>query len=122
MDKISMFLSNLPRVLNDDGGFGSPPTELVIQNSIKFVKSLPAYYQRILDLEDCITATGHGTVTIDWYYKKHFISVEIGNTLIGWFSDLPDGINTSSSGVPINDSPPTEIISGLNKIYSRKEV
>jgi len=117
-----MFLSNLPRVLNDDGGFGSPPTELVIQNSIKFVKSLPAYYQRILDLEDCITATGHGTVTIDWYYKKHFISVEIGNTLIGWFSDLPDGINTSSSGVPINDSPPTEIISGLNKIYSRKEV
>lgn len=122
MDKISLFLNNLPRVLNDDGGFGSPPSPAVIQNSINFVRSLPTYYQRILKPEDCITATGHGTVTIDWYYKKHFISVEIGNTLIGWFSDLPDGTNNSSSGIPISDSPYIGIISGLNKIYSRKEV
>lgn len=122
MDKISIFLSNLPKVLNDDGRFAEKPSDLVIQNTINFIKSLPGYYQKILDPEDCITATGYGTVTIDWYYRKNFISVEVGTTLIGWFSDLPDGSNSSSDGVAINEKPPAPIISSLNKIYSRKEV
>lgn len=122
MDKISLFLNNLPRVLNDDGGFAERPTPAVIENSINFVKSLPGYYQRMIDPEDCITATGHGTVTIDWYYRKHFISVEIGNTKIGWFSDLPDGSNSSSDGISISDKTPPEIVSALNKIYSRREL
>lgn len=121
MDRTTQFLNNLPRVLNDDGGVAERPTELVIQNSIKFINSLPLYYQKILDPEDCITATTHGTVTIDWYFRKNFISVEIGNTKIGWFSELPDGSNSSSDGIAIIESPPSDIIKSLDKIYNRKE-
>jgi len=122
MDKISLHLNNLPKVLNDDGIYASPPSAEVIQNSIKFIQGLPTYYQKILDPEDCITATGHGTITIDWYYRKRFISVEIGNTKLGWYSDLPDGSNPSSDGILLQDKPPAAIISALNMIYYRKDI
>lgn len=121
MDKINLFLNNLPRVLNDDGGIAEKPSAVVISNAEKFFKSLPSYYQKIIDISDCVTATGYGTITFDWYYRKNFISVEVGNTLIGWFSELPDGTNPSSNGVSV-DLPPTQIVSALNKIYGRKDI
>jgi hypothetical protein len=121
MDRVNYVINNLPRVLNDDGGFGEKPSDDVIKNTIKFFDTVPTYYKKILDPEDCITATSYGTITIDWYFKKNFISVEIGNTKIGWFSELPDGSNSSSNGILIQDSPPADIIKSLDNIYNRKE-
>lgn len=122
MDRISQFLNNLPRVLTADGGIAEGPSDKVIENSINFVKGLPTYYQRMIDPDDCITATGHGTIVFDWYYKKNFVSVEIGTTLLGWFSDLPDGSNPSSDGVLIQETPPTQIIKCLDLVYDRREL
>ena len=121
MDRTTQFLNNLPKVLNDDGGIAERPSAAVIQNSINFIRSIPTYYQRIIDPEDCITATTHGTITIDWYFRKNFVSVEIGHTKIGWFSELPDGSNSSSDGIDIQEIPPSAIIKSLDKIYNRKE-
>lgn len=121
MDRITQFLNNLPRVLDDDGGFASRPSEEVITNSIDFIKSLPTYYQKIINPEECITATTHGTITIDWFYRKNLLSVEVGTTKIGWFSDLPDGLNSSCDGMILSPLPPAEIIICLDKIYSRSE-
>ena len=116
--KIENFIDNLPRVLNDDGGFAERPSKEVISNTKAFLSSIPTYYQKILDPENCITATGHGTITIDFYYRKNFISVEIGNTQIGWFSEMPDGTNPSSTEL-ISEEATKKIISYLDFIYGR---
>src|SRR3972149_5126256 len=110
MDKTTQFLKNLPRVLKEDGGIAHGPSDVVIENSINFVKSLPTYYQRIINPAECITATGHGTITFDWYYRKNLVSVEIGATKIGWFTELPDGSNPSSNGILLKETPPSEVI------------
>jgi len=122
MDKTQQFLSNLPRVLKEDGGIAHGPSDAVIANAISFVKGLPAYYQKIIDPVECITATGHGTITFDWYYRKNLVSVEIGTTKIGWFTELPDGSNPSCNGILLQDSPPTEVIRCLDAIYGRREL
>lgn len=122
MDRIALYLNNLPKVIDVDGdGRIIKTNDVVIQNTIKFVKSLPAYYQSIIDAEECITATTHGTIVIDWYFRKNFISVEVGTTKIGWFSELPDGTNPSSQGVLLNETPPDDILKSLDKIYSRSD-
>jgi hypothetical protein len=124
MDKISLFLDSLKtsgRSLDEDGRITYGPSDVVIQNAKDFVKSLPAYYQKILDPEDCITATGHGTITFDWYYKKNFVSAEVGTTLIGWFTDLPDGTNPSSDGIAL-DRAASAILPCLNKVYFRTDI
>lgn len=122
MDKISLFLNNLPRVLGPDGGAAVKPDDTVIQNSIAFIKSLPTYYQKILNPVECITATPYGTISIDWFFRKNLISVEIGKTKIGWFSELPDGSNPSSDGITLKETPPREIIRCLDLIYGRREL
>ena len=122
MDKTSQFLNNLPRVLGLDGGAAVKPNEAIIKNSIAFIKGLPTYYQKVINPNDCITATPFGTISIDWYFRRNFISVEVGESKIGWFTELPDGSNPSSQGVAIKETPPTEIIRCLDAIYSRREL
>lgn len=117
-EEIIKFINNLPRVLDENGGIATMPNANVISNAIAFIEHIPTYYQRMLNPIECITATGHGTITIDFYYKKNFVSVEIGNTLIGFFSETPDGLNPSSSGMKISEKYPA-IISCLDKVYKR---
>lgn len=121
MDRNHQFLNNLPRVIDSDGNITHGPSDTVIENSKRFISSLPTYYQRIIDPEECITATGHGTIVFDWYYKKNLVSVEIGRTKIGWFTELPDGSNPFSEGILLSNEPPKEVVNCLNVIYNRKD-
>ncbi len=119
---MEQFLDNLPKVLGDEGRYAVDPDVVIKNNTVEFFKKLPGFYQKILDLEDAVTATTYGTITIDWAVKKNFVSVEIGKTKIGFFSEMPDGINPQSEGFDLNDqSGLSMIISALNKLYSRDD-
>lgn len=107
--------------LDDDGYGGTGPSEVVIENAIKFMSSLPKYYQEIINPEECITPQAHGTIVVDWYRDKQFVSVEIGQTLVGFFSDFRDGINPESAGMKFEGKCPEIILTCLNKLYGRKE-
>lgn len=119
MDKIQNYLNNLPRVLDEEGKFASKIDRSVIENTIKLLKSLPDFYYKVIDPANHITPTGYGTIVIDWYHRKNFVSVEVGTTKVGWFSELPDGVNSKSDGTDFDGVPPQELISALNKLYGR---
>ena len=118
-NSIKDILSVLPSYNDEHGYRVDPPSDLVISNADKFVASLPGYYRKILDAGN-ITANAHGTLTIDWYRNKNFVSVEIGQTQVGFFTEMPDGTNPQAV-VPPTDEPHPLIIKCLNLLYGRED-
>lgn len=108
--------------LDDDGYAGTAPSAVVVENATKLLQSLPKFYQDILDPQECITPQAHGTIVIDWYRDKQFVSVEVGQTLVGFFTDFRDGVNPESSGIKFEGVCPEVILACLNKLYGRKEI
>jgi hypothetical protein len=109
-------------VIFNDGDGERPsgrPSDLTLDNSDKFLNTIPGYYKKILEVEE-IQFTPHGTVTIDWYSRRNFVSVEIGQTQIGFFSELPDGTNPSAT-LQFDGKAPEMVVIALNKLYGRSD-
>lgn len=120
-DSLIKAIMNSPPWMGDaDGYYGTPPSQQVRDNAIAFLSSLPKYYREVIDPVDCITPMAHGTIVIDWYLRKQFVSVEIGNTLVGFFTDFDDGINPQSNGLPAAEIRDV-VVQCLNKLYRRTD-
>lgn len=120
LPSIKQIIRNLPQTHNDDDGFiGDQLTDEVISKADEFLNLIPTYYRKILEINN-ITVTPHGTIVIDWYTRKNFVSVEVGKNDIGFFSEMPDGINPIMNNAPF-EGPLTlkPIVSALNKLYGR---
>lgn len=109
-----------PVYADGDGYYGTPPSDECIETALKFVGSLPKYYQDVLNPGEHVTTLAHGTIVVDWYYRRQFVSVEIGNTLVGFYSDFADGMNPESAGAK-PESARTMVLGALNKLYGRKD-
>lgn len=113
-------INSKPANPDGDGFSGTSPSKECQDNAIKFISALPKYYQEILKPSVHITPQPNGAITIDWYYMKQFVSVEIGDSKIGFFTDFNDGINPEGNGdfESIRDV----VVAALNKLYNRKDI
>lgn len=73
---------------NWDGYGACAPSLEVYNNVIHFLNSLSGDIKRYLPADN-IEPTPYGTITIDFENKDKLVSVEIGKTKIGFFSELP---------------------------------
>lgn len=118
-NSIRDIIGSLPSHNDDEGFISELPSDVVISNGDKFLSSIPGYYKKILDINN-VSYTSHGTIVIDWYFRKNFVSVEVGTTMIGFFTEMPDGINPSSQGISI-EAAGTIITGHLNRLFSRSD-
>lgn len=100
---------------NWDGNGADVPNGQTFFNVLRFLHRMPVDVLEQLNEED-IKLTPYGTVVLDFQNQnKDLISVEIGDTKIGYFTDFKSGKNFRSSGIQIgiNDIP-KEIIPVFN--------
>ena len=86
---------------NWDGHGASALNPQTLANARKFIIESIATEDILLEnLElDNITPTSYGTIVFDWEIDKNIVSVEIGDTKIGFFTDfVDDGDNIISEG------------------------
>ena len=90
---------------NWDGHGASAPNHKTLVNARKFIMESIAKEDVLLEtLEpDNITPTPYGTIVFDWEVDKNIVSVEIGDTKIGFFTDFGNnGNNIISEGEVFN--------------------
>jgi len=117
LNKINSF-GNLSQ--NWDGFEADALDSRTILNSNKFVQKLPSSIVSKLNKEN-VTPTPYGTIVLDWKAGDDLISVEIGVTKIGFFSEINELHNPSIEGVPYNENElPIELVQAFKKLF--KEV
>lgn len=84
---------------NWDGYGACNLSETVIKNAYKFVDAARSLGHCPLSAED-VTPTPYGTIVIDYSSEAGLVSIEIGESKIGYFTDFLDGHNHSSKGIP----------------------
>lgn len=84
---------------NWDGYGASNLSETVIKNAYKFIDAarLIGYCP---SSSDDVTPTPYGTIVLDYSSNTGVVSVEIGESKIGFFTDFSDGKNHYSKGIP----------------------
>jgi len=113
-DYINLF-KNIPE--NWDGFGAKSPNQIVIDNTINFIKLIPSEYQEMLNIDNVIISP-YGTIIIDLLNNDYFISIEIGMSKIGFFSETPDGENPYEQNIELKTNEiPHQIISTLYKIF-----
>lgn len=106
-------LKNLPD--NWDGYNAVSPDIKVIFNSLKFIKFLPDVLIDELNISN-ITPTPYGTIVFDWKSGEDEISVEIGETDIGFFSEINGDSSLFVPSVKFSESNiPTELYLAFKK-------
>lgn len=103
---------------NWDGHNAIPPSHKVINNTKNIIEYIPSYYKYQLN-SDSVVPTPYGTVVIDFYnHSKELVSIEVGETKIGYFTEFITGDNPSSEGESISDNTYSEqIIAALKRLY-----
>lgn len=103
---------------NWDGYGASAPSANVINKATSFFNSLPRPYKQILNVEDIYPST-YGTIILEWYNKEHFISIEIGETKFGFFSEVKSGSNPFHKGIEYSENIIDErIISVFEQLFN----
>jgi len=84
---------------NWDGNGASTPNHQTLVNARKFIVESIAKEDILLEnLEvDNITPTPYGTIVFDWEIDKNIVSVEIGDTEIGFFTDFTNSADNTIS-------------------------
>ncbi|NDP20721.1 MAG: hypothetical protein GZ091_06545 [Paludibacter sp.] len=95
---------------NWDGKNACEVDLLVYSNTNDFLSKIDS---KILDFlnEQSILPTPYGTITLDFEKNNNLVSIEIGETQIGFFTDLLSGENISADNIDF----PKNKISGLLK-------
>lgn len=83
---------------NWDGYQASAPSKAVISNSKKFISALEKGNMVCCDYDN-VEATPYGTVVFNIDTDMGLVSVEVGETMMGFFTDLNDGHNYASEGI-----------------------
>lgn len=101
-------LSNLED--NWDGYDAKAPSTESITNAQTFIDLLNRH-SCFLPKEEDIYATTYGSIVVDIQTTKGQVSIEIGSSLIGFFTDFSDGNNYGSEGIPTDfKSIPQELL------------
>ena len=92
------------RGINDnwDGEAAVAPTNKVIGNALSFVSLLEKDNLAFPAVED-IQVMPYGTIVMDISVPKGIVSVEIGASMLGYFTDFEDGENYGTEGVPFSE-------------------
>lgn len=101
--------------------YASGPPKEILECADVFFEQLPPYYRKTLTV-DGITINSAGTISLDWaqmHGGAHtFVSVEVGLGRLGFFCEMPDGLN--SEGVYlIGNECPKPILKALQKMHGR---
>lgn len=118
-DKI-IFLNKIREIKDNWDGYGAKaPNPRAINNAITFMELLPPAYQKMLNIED-ISFSPYGTIILEWQKNEdNFISIEIGNSKIGYLSETPDKINPYSESIEFTlNEIPKEIFPVFTKVFS----
>jgi hypothetical protein len=101
-----------------DGHNAIPPSKEAILNSIALLKNLPEKYQDTLSIDEIIP-THYGTIILDWYNsKEELVSLEVGKTKVGYFTEFNIGESPFSNGIECNNLAfPQEIIYALDRLH-----
>ncbi len=118
-DKIN-FINTFYKILDNWDGYGAKaPNQNAINNAISFIKLLPSGYQKLLNVDE-VNITPYGTIVLEWYSENNnFVSIEIGNSKIGFFSETPDGENPLEQSIEfISNEIPNKILPVFSKVFS----
>lgn len=85
---------------NWDGYSASQPSKRAIRQASVFLVGLPLKVLQYLDEED-IVPTPYGTIVIDLYRGKNRLSLEFGESKVGFFSEFMNQ-NIESEGVKLD--------------------
>jgi len=107
---------DLGYLANDWDGFGAIcPSYSVIQNSLKFIKKLSDNLIDNLELDE-VTPSNYGTIILEWEKENNYVSIEIGESEIGFFYEI-DGVEHIGDSVKFNENfISREIIIAIQKI------
>lgn len=92
---------------NWDGYDAIAPSEIVVNNAFRFLDTLSVFgFTDILDPEN-VVPTPYGTIDMDFETSNGLVSVEIGTSQVGFFTEfsndediLSDGIDTNFKEIP----------------------
>lgn len=98
-DEVLTFLKNLKTLPKNyqDIDF-EIPSEVIIDNAQKFLLSMQKANLPCPD-DGCVMPSVFGTIVIDVMVERGLVSMEIGRTKVGFFTDYEDGINEESDGI-----------------------
>ncbi len=110
-------ISELSKLNENWDGYGAIAiNQSVIVNSNKFIRKMPNAIKSQLRKEN-ITPTPYGTIVLDWRTKNLLVSVEIGSSKIGFFSEAENGENKSIDGIIFNEnSLPKELLEAFRDL------
>ena len=74
------------------------PSEAILENAQKFLVTMRDAGLECPD-EGCVMPSAFGTIVVDLMVRRGLISIEIGRTKVGFFTDYEDGINEESDGI-----------------------
>lgn len=104
-------------------GYGATPLDIqVVINAARLIDALPDSV--VTDLtKQSITPTPYGTIVFDWESGNELVSLEIGKTQIGFYSQFADGNNIELETTWFNhNNLPFELIKALNKLYQETAI
>lgn len=88
--------STLPSTVREYGL--DVPDEVVAENAARFIGALESIGV-ICPKEEDVLPSSFGTIVIDIHNSRGVVSMEIGHSKIGFFTDYKDGINEESDGM-----------------------
>ena len=109
-------ISHFGKVVDVEGRVGKPPEQVTVDNAVRFLKDLPKQYRDKFVPEQELSTTPYGTIVLDFYNRKYFVSVEIGLTQMGYFSELPSGRNYMLELGTI-DGNDKNMLAGLGEVF-----
>jgi len=102
---------------NWDGYNAVAPEYSVIHNSLAFLRNLPAPIKYGLRQDD-LTPTPYGTIVFDFICDSETVSVEIGEKLIGFYTEFINGNDISLESKFYNqDAIPPELMEVFERLY-----
>lgn len=112
-------IQNIP--VYTDKVYAEQPSEQLLDAADRFFSQLPAQHRRLLELGGL--SRRDGLLVMDWAVRRDFVSVEVSETAVGFYSELPDGSNPEGvfPALQEGDPCPAPIVQALDLLYSTKK-
>ena len=97
--KMISFVKNLSTLPKDLPGLDfEVPSKQITENAMHFLSAMEALGLECPESGNVMPSV-FGTIVIDAYVERGLVSIEIGRTKVGFFTDYEDGINEESDGI-----------------------
>lgn len=98
-NKMISFVKNLSTLPKDLPGLDfEVPSKQVTENTMHFLNAMEAAGLKCPE-RGSVMPSVFGTIVIDAMVERGLVSIEIGRTKVGFFTDYEDGINEESDGI-----------------------